>query len=137
MFLSSLGKTGDEGKLPTTVNVENCSEDAEYCEVRRNEDFKVQMSFESETKKTNLKATMHALVGGKWMKFLMGRQSKVCENLIEAECPLKPNTKATYSFKIKIPFIAPVGIKTVIQLKIADDNNDVVTCVRAPVLIAA
>lgn len=130
-------KKGDEGKLPTTVNVENCSEDSEYCEVQRNKDFKVQLSFGSETERIDLKATIHALIGGKWIKFIMGSQSKVCEHLTEGQCKLKPNTKATYSFRIKIPIIAPVGSKTVIQLKIADDNDDVVTCVRAPIFVAS
>lgn len=84
-----------------------------------------------------MQAEVHALIASIWIPWPMGTASKVCKHLTEGNCPLKPNTKAIYEYTMKIPAIAPIGTKTTVELKIRDDDDNVVTCTRFPVLVSA
>lgn len=119
------------------MSVQNCDENAQQCEVQRNKEFDIKMTFEAGEKADNMEATVRALIAGAWIKWPLGGQSKVCNHLIEGKCPLESGQKATYNFNIKIPLVAPVGTKTVIDVKVADGDDNVVSCTRFPVVVTA
>lgn len=132
---SSIIITGPDAKAPIDVSVGSCNN--EYCEVKRNTPAKIDMTFKSDKEETKLKASVHAQIAGAWIPWPLGRQSNVCDNLTNGKCPLAAETKATYSFAITIPIIAPVGTRTVVELRLKDQSNDVIACTRFPVLVVA
>ncbi|XP_031616847.1 uncharacterized protein LOC116336836 [Contarinia nasturtii] len=118
-----------------SVHVDNCND--EYCEVKRSTPANMELAFRTVKEATNLSSTVRAQVAGKWFPWPLGSASKVCNNLKTGSCPVPANTEATYGFSIKIPIIAPVGSKPLIEIKITDQDKTVVACTRFPVLVVA
>lgn len=126
---------GDKDPQAIKISVENCNE--EYCEVKRNTPAKMEFTFKPTKQATELTGTVNAQVLGTWIPWPIGAAGKVCKNLVNGECPVAENTEATYRLNFKIPGIAPVGTKTVVQFRITDQTKATVACVRFPVLVAA
>lgn len=126
---------GEQEKEPISVKVENCNEN--FCEVKRNIPSKMEVTFAPDSEATVLSAAVHAQVAGQWIPWSIGSQSKVCDNLTKGECPLAPNDQATYELSVKIPIIAPIGLKTIVQIRISDQNKKVAACTRFPVQVVA
>lgn len=97
----------------------------------------MEITFAPDSEATTLTSAVHAQVAGQWIPWALGSQSKVCNNLLKGECPLAANTEATYKLSVKIPIIAPIGLKTVIQIRITDQNKKVTACTRFPVQVVA
>lgn len=127
--------SGDQDPEAILVKVENCNDN--YCEVKRSTPANMEITFKTTKEATDLSGTIHAQVGGKWIPWPLGAASKVCKNLIKGECPIAENTEATYGVSIKIPIIAPIGTKTVVQVRVSDQDKNVVACTRFPVLVVA
>lgn len=97
----------------------------------------MELTFKTDSEATDLRAKVRAQVAGMWLPWPLGKLSKVCENLTNPKCPLPANTEAKYTFSVKIPSIAPVGTKVVVEYKIVDQNKKNVACTRIPVYISA
>lgn len=137
LFLKTkiFGFSGGQDPEAVSVFVENCND--QYCEVRRNTPAHMELTFQPVNEAKTLNAAVSAQVAGAWFPWPLGSASKVCNNLKEGSCPVAANSQATYSFSIKIPGIAPIGTKPLIQIKITDQNKKVVACTRFPVLVVA
>lgn len=126
---------GDNDKEAISVKIDNCND--EYCEVKRSTPAKLEITFAPDTDSTELTSAIHAQIAGQWIPWPLGPQSKVCANLSKGKCPLAANTEATYVVNIKIPIIAPIGTRTVVQVRISDQNKGVAACTRFPVKVVA
>lgn len=127
--------SGDQDPEAIAVNIDNCND--KYCEVKRSTPAKMELTFKPTKEATNLSGAIHAQIGGTWIPWPLGSASKVCNNLVKGECPVAANVEATYGVSIKIPIIAPIGTKTVVQLRVTDQDKNVVACTRFPVLVVA
>ncbi|XP_055312704.1 uncharacterized protein LOC129574568 [Sitodiplosis mosellana] len=125
----------DQDPEAVKVVIDNCNDN--YCEVKRSQPAKMEVTFKTAKQATELTGTIHALINGVWIPWPMGAAGKVCRNLSKGQCPVAENTEATYAVSIKVPFVAPVGTKTVVQIRISDQDKTVVACTRIPVLVAA
>lgn len=119
---------GEEEVEPVEVKVSNCNEN--FCEVKRGTAANMEMTFKSIHKSTLLEGGVKSLVSGTWMRWPIGAASVVCNNLHKGVCPVPANTEATYALDIHIPKFAPVGFKTVVQVRITDQDYNVVACTR-------
>lgn len=99
----------------------------------------MQLTFESPKEiESATTAAAHAQFAGSWLPWGLGEQAKVCNHLTDgAKCPLKPNERVTYDLNINIPRIAPVGTKTVVEIRITDQTKEVIACTRFPVKVTA
>lgn len=127
---------GDEDAEPVTVNAENCND--QFCEVRRGIVSKFEMTFKAITEATKMSSSFKAQIAGTWISWpISGESSDVCKNLIQGKCPVPANSEATYRLNFKIPTIAPIGTRTIVQLRITDQNSKGVACTRFPVLVVS
>lgn len=117
------------------MKVENCND--EYCEVKQGVPARMEITFSPDNQATDLNAAIKAQVAGQWIPWTLGGQSKVCKFLTKGTCPVEANEEATYGVDIKIPIIAPIGTRTVVQVRLTDQNKEVVACTRFPVLVVA
>lgn len=131
---SSILFSGDDETEPIAVFVENCN--AQACEVKRNIPAKMQLTFKASKELSKLEGNVQAQVVGIWIPWLIGSESKVCKNLTKGTCPIPANTEATYGLTITIPGIAPSGTRTIVQVSINDQKNNVIACTRFPVVVA-
>lgn len=113
------------------MNVDNCND--EECEVKRSVPAKMQLTFKTIKEATKLSGEAKALVAGSWFPWPLGGSSDVCKNLIKGSCPIPANSEATYALIITIPNIAPIGFKSVVQIRVTDQDKNVVACTRFPV----
>lgn len=97
----------------------------------------MKMAFKTKSEATKLKASLQAQIAGLWLNWSLGKQANVCNHLSNGKCPVAANTEVIYSVDVTIPVIAPVGTRTTIKLKIADQDNKVVSCIQFPVLVVA
>lgn len=97
----------------------------------------MKMTFKTESKAEKLKASLQAQVAGIWINWSLGKQANVCNHLANGKCPVEANNAVIYSVDVTIPSIAPAGTRTTIKLKIADQDNKIVSCVQFPVLVVA
>lgn len=98
----------------------------------------MQISFQSSTELKSVTASIHAYIFGNWIPWRLGTKSNVCNHLENgAKCPIKANEKATYVLLMDIPRVAPVGTKTVVQLRLVDNQKAAIACTRFPVLVSA
>lgn len=127
--------SGGQEPEPAAVILETCSD--QVCEVTRNVPAKMELTIKPTTEATKLEGSIHARIAGIWIPWITGSESKVCKNLIKGKCPISANSEATYSLSLNIPFIAPVGTKTNVKVRITDQNNNVVACTHFPVIVVA
>lgn len=97
----------------------------------------MKMTFKTASEATKLKASLQAQIAGIWLNWPLGKQGNVCNHLSNSKCPVQANTEVIYSVDVTIPVIAPVGTRTTIKLKIADQDNKVVSCIQFPVFVVA
>lgn len=87
---------------------------------------------------TSLTAALKAQFAGAWIPWTLGKQAKVCDNLLNGQkCPVKTGDEITYAPEVSIPRIAPVGTKVLVQIRITDDKRKGVVCTRIPVMVVA
>lgn len=125
---------GDSDAEPTSVKVDNCND--QYCEVKRGSSAKIEMTFKLAADVNALTAEGKGELNGKWVNYSLGKQAKVCDNLLDGKkCPLKSGDEVTYAAAIAVPKLAPVGTKLLVQLRITDDKKKGVVCARVPVIV--
>lgn len=106
--------------------------------MKRDQPSKMELTFKLAADANALVAEAQAQLDGKWVKFDLGKQSNVCDNLSNGKkCPLKAGDEAIYAPMISIPKTAPIGTKLLVQLRIVDGNKKGIVCTRIPVLVSA
>lgn len=99
---------------------------------------KMDLTFKTTEEATKLEGSIKAQIAGIWMSWpIPSKSADVCQNLIKGTCPVPANDEATYSLSFKIPGIAPPGTRTVVQLRVIDQNKKAVACTRFPVLVVS
>lgn len=121
--------------MPISIDFDNCND--KYCEVKRNVQASLKITFKATKDATDLNASVQAQIAGNWLPWPLGQASKVCKNLVQGTCPVAENDEATYGFGITIPSIAPVGTHTTVQIQIKDQTNSMVACTRIPIVVVA
>lgn len=124
---------GDGEKQPVAIKIDNCND--EYCKLTRDVVSKMEFTFKTVSEATALTAKIRAQIKKVWVPWPLGKLSKVCDNLSDKKCPLPANTQATFTFSMKVPTIAPVGTKAIVEYKIIDQEREIVACTRFPILI--
>lgn len=98
----------------------------------------MELTFKPKKTVTTLSGSIHAQVAGMWMPWMLGNQSKVCDNLLNGKkCPVEQDQEVTYKLNITIPRIAPVGTKVLVEIKVTDNTRTSIVCTRVQILVAA
>lgn len=102
----------------------------------RNQPASIQLLFRPQGLVQRLSTACHAYAAGMWIPWSLGAQANVCQNLLNGGvCPIQPNQNAIYGFQIRIPRIAPVNTRVVVQLRATTPDRNTVFCVRINVLV--
>lgn len=106
--------------------------------MKRDQPSKMELTFKLAADAASSTAEVKAQLGGTWFPWSLGKDAKVCDNLLNGKkCPLKQGDEVTYALGITIPKIAPVGAKVLVQIRLTDDKKKGVVCTRFPVLVTA
>lgn len=118
---------------PTTVQFPNCS--AVVCTVRRNTTAELRLGFNTTRLVACARSDVLAFINGRWLIWPLGTQTNVCANLISGRCPLAAGANATYRANLVAPSLVPANTRFIIQARIVNQLNQVVSCTRINVLI--
>lgn len=116
-----------------SIDVNNCNDD--HCEFRRGESTALTLTFRTTNEAIKLESTLKAKVAFVFVSVPNGKID-VCEHMLNQKCPVPANTEVIYKVEFVMPSLAPAGTRTTLQLQIADQNKNVVSCVQVPALVA-
>lgn len=78
---------------------------------------------------------VHAKIGFTWVELTRGSQN-ACNSLVEGECPLKPNQRATYRKEVNLPSFLPVGLRGTVKIRGHSEDNKTISCTLIRAVIA-
>lgn len=134
-FNDDFSLIGNNEKEPVSITVEHCNE--KNCEVSRDSPSRMEFTFKTEKEAKVLTGKVSAYMGV-WVPYPnLGDASKVCNNLLEGECPVAANTEATYVLQMTAPKSTPIGMSVRVEVRVTDQNKKVLACVRFPIVVVA
>lgn len=107
------------------------------CTFRRDTPVTVTIGFRTSFPAQRIQGTARVLFRGRWFPLRGGPEANVCNNLITGRCPMVAGASGTYRVTARIPFFAPPGTRTIVQVRAIDEMRRTISCFRVSAFIEA
>lgn len=135
---------GDGSPAPRGVRVQNCADNAAFCNVRRNQPAAIQVQFLANHPSQQVRVEVSARLGGsqRQIPFPIGQQADVCARIVNsarptvpARCPLARGQNFVWTLGLGIPSQAPPGARVEVTLRARDNRRNEVFCLALRVRV--
>ncbi|KAF9410879.1 hypothetical protein HW555_010166 [Spodoptera exigua] len=126
--------TFHSGPLPIHTYIEGCV--TPPCVFPQGQDAVVNIKFRAPRAVQSMTTHATAFLSIFPVSYPLGEAAQTCNYLTNSSCPLKEGEEVQYSLNMFIEPSIPVGTSLPIELRIVDDNNNNLVCLRVPIIIA-
>ncbi|KAH9629795.1 hypothetical protein HF086_009922, partial [Spodoptera exigua] len=126
--------TFHSGPLPIHTYIEGCV--TPPCVFPQVQDAVVNIKFRAPRAVQSMTTHATAFLSIFPVSYPLGEAAQTCNYLTNSSCPLEEGEEVQYSLNMFIEPSIPVGTSLPIELRIVDDNNNNLVCLRLPIIIA-
>ncbi|CAH0713527.1 unnamed protein product, partial [Brenthis ino] len=124
---------GTAGPLPTRTTIEGCTNPP--CDLPQLRNAVIHMSFTAPRNIRTMRTLATAFLGAVPVPYNLGDAANTCNFLTNTRCPVNNGVNVDYTLRMFIESFFPVGTAVTVEMRVVDENNNSVVCVRVPIRI--
>ncbi|KAL0818482.1 hypothetical protein ABMA28_008937 [Loxostege sticticalis] len=125
--------TAQNAPLPLNAYVEGCVNPP--CVLPKGQEVVVHLVFRAPRTTTKMTTLAQAFLLFFPINYPLNDHADTCSFLTNSFCPVRANDVVQYTLRMMIENL-PVNVAPSVEIRIEDDSNRPVTCIRVPIVIA-
>ncbi|KAL0803270.1 hypothetical protein ABMA28_017248 [Loxostege sticticalis] len=125
--------TAQNAPLPLNAYVEGCVNPP--CALPKGQEVVVHLVFRAPRTTTKMTTLAQAFLLFFPINYPLNDHADTCSFLTNSFCPVRANDIVQYTLRMMIENL-PVNVAPSVEIRIEDDSNRPVTCIRVPIVIA-